>query len=199
MSVSSGSTTSEKHLPGELGVWVFILGDMMVFSLFFAVFLYYRSLELDLFIQSQSYLNIHYGALNTLLLLTSSLLVVMGLQAIRTRQLAKAPGFFIAAIACGIAFSVVKFFEYGEKLAAGYSMLSDNFFMFYYVLTGIHFLHLLLGLIVLFFLTVRVRSLAAQGGSVDNKNLVLFEGGACYWHMVDLLWIVLFPLIYLMK
>src|SRR5690606_21603109 len=73
----------EKHLPGEAGVWVFILGDMLVFSLFFCIFIYYRALDVELFLTSQAQLNQNYGAVNTLLLLTSSWFVVMALNAVR--------------------------------------------------------------------------------------------------------------------
>ncbi len=194
VSTTAANTKEPRHLPGEVGVWVFIIGDMMVFSLFFAVYLYYRSLDVYGFSLSQQQLNLHYGALNTLILLTSSLLVVMALQSVRLQRPGRAPRYFAGAIVCGLAFCAIKFLEYSEKIRQGFTMLSDDFFMFYYVLTGIHFLHLLLGLLVLCFLFFRSRQLA-----VAKNNRMLLEGGACYWHMVDLLWIVLFPLLYLIK
>lgn len=84
--------------------------------------------------------------------------------------------------------------EYREKLANGITLTTNDFYMYYFVATGIHFLHLLIGLGVLAFVLDHVRKAGAKGPS-----LALIEGGGCYWHMVDLLWIVLFPLLYLMK
>lgn len=187
-----------KRIPAEEGVWVFIFGDMMVFSLFFLVFTYYRSLDEVGFTQSQALLNPHYGALNTLLLLTSSWFVVLSLHCVRVNLPQQAARLIFLAIMCGGGFVLVKFFEYSEKISAGFVLTSNDFFMFYYILTGVHFLHLILGLLILTFLWRKAKSVIDPCG-IDDADLKIFEGGAAYWHMVDLLWIVLFPLIYLMK
>ncbi len=189
------SAMKTKSLYGEVGIWMFILGDMMVFSLLFCVFIYYRSLDVNGFLLSQAQLNIHYGALNTLILLTSSLFVVMAVESARVNRTDLIARFLLAAIICGTAFLVLKVLEYSEKIAQGHTLLSDDFFMFYFVLTGIHLLHLLVGMLVLIYLFLRSRQVTDE----KDDGLLLLEGGACYWHMVDLLWIVLFPLLYLMK
>jgi nitric oxide reductase NorE protein len=183
-----------RHLPGEAGVWIFIFGDMMVFSLFFGVFMYYRSLDIAAFTQSQATLNQNFGAINTMLLLTSSWFVVLGLHAVKKNMGQLASRLFSGAMLCGLGFAVIKFIEYGEKIAAGYTLISSDFFMYYYILTGIHFLHLIIGMGVLMFLLIKAKNPDLSAGDIRN-----FESGTAYWHMVDLLWIVLFPLLYLVK
>ncbi|GAA5156585.1 cytochrome c oxidase subunit 3 family protein [Pseudonocardia eucalypti] len=186
-----------KHLPGEEGTWVFIFGDMMVFAVFFCTYLYYRGLEPELFNESQQQLRQIYGVVNTLLLLTSSLFVVVGIRAIRKRVAGVAPWMFSGALVCGLGFSLMKFLEYSEKLGKGLTPNTNSFFMYFYVLTGLHFFHLIIGMAVLVYLIVKSR--AAETTQLTTKQFAFVEGGACFWHMVDLLWIVLFPLLYLVK
>ena len=188
------SPESETHVPGEAGVWVFVLGDMLVFGLFFTVFVYYRGLDIDVFLQAQTTLNPNYGALNTLLLLLSSWFVVLAVSDVREATGKIAPTLFLLAFVCGCGFAIVKFFEYGEKLNAGIGVTTNDFFMYYYIFTGIHFLHVLIGMGVLVFLWAMARA-----GVSQTQDMKLMESGAIYWHMVDLLWIVLFPLLYLMR
>jgi nitric oxide reductase NorE protein len=184
----------EKHVPGEVGIWIFILGDMMVFALFFCVFVYYRSLNIELYTQSQTALKQIFGVVNTVLLLSSSLFVVLAVQAVRRRIAGIAPVLFALAFLCGLGFGTMKFIEYGQKISAGITLTTNEFFMYFYVFTGIHFLHVVIGMVVLGFLWKISRK-----PDVQAKDLMLIESGASYWHMVDLLWIVLFPLLYLMK
>lgn len=188
----SPSGPDARHVPGEAGVWVLILGDMVVFAIFFATYLVYRAADTAQFAASQAQLNQTYGAVNTLLLLTSSLLVAAGVKALRTRNGTLAPWLFSAALACGLGFAGMKFLEYGEKIGAGLTPRTDDFFMLYYILTGVHFFHVVLGMGVLTALIVSARRRA-------NAPMRFVEGGACFWHMVDLLWIILFPLLYLVR
>ena len=191
------------HVPGEVGIWVFILGDMLIFGLFFIVFVYYRGLNVDLYLESQATLNQNYGAINTLFLLASSWFVAMAVDDMRNKTVKLAPVFFPLAMLCGLGFGVVKIIEYSEKLSAGITITSNDFYMYYYIFTGLHFLHVLIGMGVLVFLWHRARLAAkhalTRDAAVIDKDMVLIESGASYWHMVDLLWIVLFPLLYLMK
>jgi len=184
------------HVPGEPGAWIFILGDMCVFAVFFSVYLIQRGHDPGLFAHSQGELNRNLGALNTIFLLVSSLLVVLAVRAIREESLRHlASRLFLGAIACGGCFIVVKAFEYHEKLAAGITPATNDFFMYYFVLTGLHLFHLLFGMAVL---TVLWR-FARQEAPLSHYKLAFVEGGACFWHMVDLLWIVLFPLLFLVR
>lgn len=182
------------HLPAETGVWVFILGDMTVFAVFFATFIFYRSGDVALFNASQLQLNQNLGAMNTLLLLTSSWFVVRGVSAGREGKLQSASGLFSTALLCGLGFGVVKIIEYSEKLQHGITPLTNDFFMYYFVFTGIHLIHVIIGCGLLLGMILHCRKHVT-----GDANRLLLEGGASFWHMVDLLWIVLFPLIYLMK
>jgi len=186
---------TSKRVPGEAGVWIFILGDMCVFAVFFTVYLVERSHDTGLFAHSQEALNRNFGALNTLLLLVSSLFVVLAVRAVRLpmhRHLA--PALVLGAFACGGSFIAVKALEYHEKIAAGVTPATNDFYMYYFVLTGLHLFHLIIGMAVLVVLWKFARRPA-----LSHHQLAFFEGGACFWHMVDLLWIVLFPLLFLAR
>lgn len=186
--------TFEPHTPGEDGTWIFILGDMSVFSGFFITFLVYRSRNVELFNVSSANLTQLYGAINTGLLLTSSLLVVVGLHAIRRRALRIAPRCFAGAFLCGLGFSVLKISEYANKVNHGITPTTNEFWMYFYILTGLHFFHLLVGMCLLIYMMLKSRK-----QSLSVKEFAYVEGGACFWHMVDLLWIVLFPLLYFVR
>ena len=185
---------AKTHLPGESGVWVFIIGDLMVFGLFFVVFVYDRSLDVPLFTQSQATLNQTYGAVNTFLLLSSSWLVALAVHAARDHLVKITSRLILLAGACGVAFVVVKSFEYSEKINAGYFITSNDFYMYYYMLTGIHLVHVVIGLGVLTFLWH-----TSCADSLDEKSITTFESGASYWHLVEIVWIILFALLYLVK
>ncbi|MBS0370540.1 MAG: cytochrome c oxidase subunit 3 family protein [Proteobacteria bacterium] len=182
------------HIPGEAGIWVFVLGDLLMFALAFVLFTYYRAGDPALFAAGQATLNQNYGVINTLLLLSSSWFVVLAIHAAKDRAAVPAANFLVLAFACGGGFVAVKFMEYGEKLRAGLSLTTNDFFMYYYVLTGLHFAHVAIGMVVLIFLWRRCRA-----GIASERDIGFLESGATYWHMVDVLWIILFPLIYLLK
>jgi nitric oxide reductase NorE protein len=191
----SVSQPSKRRMPAEEGIWVFIVGDMSIFGLFFVVFGYYYTQETELFLKSQATLNSNYGAFNTILLLSSSWFVVMALQAYRKQLLPLAGTFTKLAFLCGLGFASVKFVEYSEKISHGITLTTNDFYMFYYIYTGIHLLHVTIGMLVLVYLWSMTRKTEAP----TAKDISAFEGGAVYWHMVDLLWIVLFPLLYLIR
>lgn len=184
-------SAKERHLPGEAGVWVFLFGDMVVFGLLFGVYLHSRAGAPELFARSQTLLDRDLGVLNTCLLLTSSLLVASVVRAARAGSSRTARVLLVAGWLCGAGFVVVKAFEYHAKLSVGITPNTDGFFLLYYVLTGVHLFHVLVGLAML----------AALSFAVDHpvRRRILLEGGSCFWHMVDLLWIVIFPLVYLVR
>jgi nitric oxide reductase NorE protein len=187
-----------KHLPGEPGVWVFIFGDMTVFTLFFATYLYYRGQHTAVFDESQHRLAQGFGAAYTAILLSSSLAVCAGMRAVRLNRNDEATRValrpFVVAIACGVLFVVLKGWEYSQKVRAGITPTTNEFFMYYFVLTGVHLVHLMIGLALL----TGLARLASRATLTDRQYMML-EGGSCYWHMVDLLWIVIFALVYLVK
>jgi nitric oxide reductase NorE protein len=181
------------HVPGEIGVWLFIGGDLVVFSVLFAVFLNMRAEQLPVFTAGRAQLNQVCGLINTLLMLSSSWCAATAVQAARGQRRQIALACFGAALACGVGFWMVKCFEYAEKISAGLTISTSDFFMLYFVYTGVHLLHVTVGMGVLTGLMFYVRS-----GNFDTVKLRNIESGASFWHLVDLLWIVLFPLLYLL-
>jgi len=182
-----------RHMPGEEGAWVFILGDMVVFAVFFGVIVYTRGQDPELFRASQAHLDQGLGTLNTLLLLTSSYFVARGVRAADGRGHGAAARLFGAALLCAAGFVVVKAIEYANGIDAGHTPATNDFFLYFYVFTGIHLLHVVIGAAVLYAL-IRLTRRAEPG----LRDRTLIESGASYWHMVDLLWIALFSLLYLM-
>lgn len=181
-----------RHVPGEEGVWVFIGGDLVVFAVFFITYALARQQELALFESSQALLDRGLGLLNTLLLLTSSLFVAQAVAAVR-RADHRARILLAGAILLGASFVVVKAFEYSAKIAQGFTLNSNSFSIYYYMFTGIHLVHVLIGLGALGFAFSRFdRNGQMQGG------ISLIEGSGAFWHLVDLLWIILFALLYLL-
>lgn len=180
------------HVPGEPGVWALIFADMVVFTVFFAVFLIERSKDPALFAESRAAVNVAAGALNTLVLLSSSLLVVLGVHAAQRGARLLAGRLFAGATLCGLVFLLVKVVEYGQKFAGGITPGTDNFFLYFFILTGIHAFHVCIGLVGL----MVARHVVRRPRPTSHGNRVI-EVAASFWHMVDLLWIVLFPLLYL--
>jgi nitric oxide reductase NorE protein len=188
------SRAARRHIPGEAGIWIIIFGDMLVFSVMFLSFVYQRRQDPLLFQTSAAHLNQAFGLLNTVLLLTSSWFVALGIQAARRGEGRRAARGFRLATLCGLGFSIVKLLEYTEKVRANIVINSNDFYMYYFVLTGIHFMHVLIGLGVLTFMARH-----AAAGAIDGRRLSHLESGASFWHLVDLLWIALFALLYLLR
>lgn len=183
------------HVPGEPGLWVLIFGDMAVFTILFIVYLRSRAANPDLFAVSQVLLNRHWGAINTVVLLTSSLFVVLAVKSQRNPQLRRlARPLTLAAAGVGGCFVVIKAIEYHDKVTAGLTPSTNEFFMYYYVVTGIHLFHVIVGLGVLLTMARSCRDHRST-----RVKTTFIEGGACFWHLVDLLWIVIFPLLYLVR
>ena len=178
-----------RRFPGEAGLWVFLLADMAFFAAMFVIVLVVRADHPALFTRSSAQLDTSLGALNTFLLLGGSLAVVLGVGAAR-RASAAAPRLLGVAIACGVGFIAIKGVEWGQQFADGTSVRTNEFWGLYFMLTGIHLAHVVVGIGVL---TAARRALQRPA-----PNLNFVDGGACYWHFVDLLWLVLFPLLYLL-
>ena len=183
-----------KRLPGDLAIWVFILAEMLAFAVFFGSYAFARRYNVEMFNLYQQTLDRNAGALNTILLVTGSWFVVLAVQAAHRDDRAGVPRNIALGFLCGGGFLVVKIFEYAAKFGAGISLSTNTFYMFYISLTFFHFMHVILGMVILAILWVQARKGAY--GSHDAHGL---ESGAAYWHMVDLLWIILFPLVYVMR
>lgn len=185
---------AQRRLPGVEGVWFFVFADMLVFAVMFGCFMVDRQKDLALFEASRQLLSLTHGGINTLILLTSSMLVVLAIDALKYGRPRWAPGLFGLALLCGLAFMVSKVFEYAAKFDAGISLLTNPFFMYYFIMTGLHLVHVTAGNVVLAVFCQKSRAASAEG-----VELTVYEAGATYWHMVDLLWVCIFPLFYLVR
>lgn len=182
----------DRRIPGEHGTWVFLLGDLVVFAVFFATFLVERAKAPEVFDAARRTLHAGIGLTNTLVLLTSSLCVVVALGALRDGARGLAGRAVQAAVGCGLLFVTFKIVEYVSLGRSGYGPGANDFYLYYVILTGLHLLHVCLGIAVLSFVFTQTRRV-----ELSPTRMALVEGGACFWHVVDLLWIVLFPLLYL--
>ncbi len=187
-----------RYPPGDFAIWIVIYVELVTFGALFLTYAYKRHLDVELFNESQLMLNQLAGFVNTIVLITSSYLVVRAVEIIKKDKMGvnfkQASNFLSGAIILGIVFLVIKISEFYSKYAEGINMSTNTFFMFYFILTVFHFLHVLLGVIILYNLYAKTKT-----GGYNISNYAGLETGASYWHMVDLLWIVLFPLIYIIR
>jgi nitric oxide reductase NorE protein len=185
---------NRRDLPGDLAMWCFILAELLVFGVFFLAYAFARTHDVELFNASQLELDRTSGFINTMLLISGSYFVVLAVHRIRHGHSRACTRWLIAAMACGAAFLVLKLVEFGGKIEAGISMSTNTFYMFYLGLGFFHFMHVVLGMVILGAVTLK-----AWRGGYHAADYAGVETGAAYWHMVDLVWIVLFPLIYLLN
>jgi nitric oxide reductase NorE protein len=186
-------TPAPRRIPGEEGIWVFVLGDMTVFALFFATFMYSRGKNPHAFSQDHHSLNIALGTANTVPLLSSSLFVALGVTRVMAGNHRTAFGLFATGLGCGAGFVMIKTVEWSQLFLAGKSVGNSEYFSYYFMFTGIHLLHVLIGAAVL----CRLIWLTRQP-ELSERQRTMCETGGIFWHMVDLLWVVLFALFYLL-
>ncbi|MEU1983199.1 cytochrome c oxidase subunit 3 [Nocardia sp. NPDC019395] len=179
-------------LPGDGHMWVMVLGDLLIFGAYFVIFMVHRAMAPREFLAAQQHLNLDLGTANTLILLTSSWFVARGVHAMRAGSYDRALRLIYSGAALGVLFIGVKAYEWSAGAGAGHTLNSGEFFTFYYMLTGIHLSHVALGLLIL---GIVVRELRDP----RRRRIAVAESGAIYWHMVDLLWIVIFALLYVLR
>jgi nitric oxide reductase NorE protein len=190
----TGGHKLHAYPPGDLAIWVFILAELGAFFVLFAAYAFTRIKHLALFNEMQLTLDSDAGLLNTLLLITGSWCVARAVAAIKSNHAVTSARWILAAIGSGLGFLAVKYFEYGAKFALGINLDTNLFYTFYIALTMFHAMHVVLGMTILLFVWKK----AVRGGysAHDHRGM---ETGASYWHMVDLVWIILFPLVYVMR
>jgi nitric oxide reductase NorE protein len=185
---------SLRHPPGDLAIWIFILAELLVFAVFFAAYAFTRMNNVELFNEFQLTLDREAAMYNTLALITSSYFVVRAVAAVREGDDRHCSNWLWAAIGMGAIFVMIKGAEYAHHFGEGINLSTNTFYMFYLSLTFFHFMHVIMGMVILAAVAMKAR----RGGySVDNHTGV--ETGASYWHMVDLVWLILFPLVYIMR
>ncbi len=180
--------SAPRGLPGETGLWVFIFFDLMTFALFFTL----AAIDLHgapaVFAAGKASLDLTIGAVNTLVLLTGSWAVAMGTRvAVDGRKVSH---WLTGAALSGALFLALKALEYLDILGGGHAFTENPFYTWYFFLTAYHALHVTVGIVLLAVVASRYR----QGQTPDHR---LVEAAGCYWHLVDLLWIGIFLILYL--
>lgn len=186
----------------KLGMWLFLFTELLLFGGLFLLYAVYLRRYPQEFATGGKQLNWIMGGANTVILLTSSLSAAMAVTAVQRNELRRGVLLICGTILCAAGFMVIKYFEWSAKFGHGIYPGSEHlkagapgesvFFSLYFLTTGIHGIHVLIGAGLLGWIAVKVRS-----GAVSSDNYILMENGALYWHLVDLVWIFIFPLYYL--
>lgn len=185
---------------GRLAMWLLIAGELVIFGAAVASYLLMR-VRFPEWGEQAAHTSTMMGAINTVVLLTSSFFVVKAHEGAIAKNSKKASNFLLLTILCGLIFLCIKAFEYYTEISHGFTLTSpslvesgnaigSSFWMYYYLMTGLHGLHVVGGMIVLLIIMLQVRK---------GRNFHRVELAGMYWHMVDLIWIFLFPLLYILK
>jgi cytochrome c oxidase subunit 3 len=197
------SQTHHKDNAGDkLGMWLFLFTELLLFGGLFLLYAVYLKRYPHEFAAGGKELDWIMGTANTAILLTSSLCAAMAVTAVQRGELRRSIALIGGTILCAAGFMIIKYFEWSAKIGHGIYPGSGHlkagapgesvFFSLYFMTTGIHGLHVLIGALLLTWIAIRIR-----GGTVSADNYILLENGALYWHLVDLIWIFIFPLYYL--
>lgn len=187
----------------KLGMWLFIFTELLLFGGLFIVYSIYRFLNPESFKLAAEALNPTIGAINTIVLLVSSMTIAMSTSALQKKNKGLTVFLLEVTVMLAIIFLINKYFEWGIKFKHGIYPGSEHmisefskgeilFFGLYFVMTGLHALHIIVGMIIIIFALRGV-----QNGKVHARRPSLLENAGLYWHLVDLIWIFLFPLFYL--
>jgi nitric oxide reductase NorE protein len=189
---SQETAAPARFVPGQPDMWAFVLFEAFVFTSYFSVYIVSRTQSPDLFLRSQAHLDLRVGVFNTLVLLASSWSVARCVQAARERSFRAALTNAFLTMLFGFGFLVSKVLEWATKIEEGFGPTTSEFFSYYYFLTAIHFLHLLIGFVVL---AIGVYQL----WSPARRSQEIIETCATYWHTIDFLWVLIFALLYVMR
>ena len=186
----------------KLGMWLFLFTEVLLFGGLFIVYAIYRYLNPEDFHHGSEHLDLFFGTFNTVVLITSSFTVAASITATQKGQIKAAIWLLVITIVLALLFMVNKYFEWGHKFEIGlypnghyFNELPNGeklFFVLYYFMTGLHGLHVLIGAVIIGFAIVRLKQ-----GKQSSDNYAFQENAGLYWHLVDLIWIFLFPLMYL--
>ena len=173
-------------LPGDPMIWVLIFSELAAFGLFLGAFAVARAVSPAVFASGQATLDARLAGLNTIVLVTSGWAAARGIAASRAGQPRSSRHWLLLAMGLGAAFVTIKLAEYAKEIASGTDLETSPFFTLYFLLTGFHLLHVCLGIVILAVVCRRATPLGV-------------ETGTAFWHMVDLVWVVMFPIIYLVR
>ncbi len=184
---------AHKALPGDLAVWIFIFAELLVFGVLFVVYAQARRSHIELFNSEQALLDRQGGLVNTLVLISSSYAVACASAAIRADRVRACALWLGGAWVLGAAFLVLKVLEFSHDADIGMQLSRNLFDMFYLSLTFFHFMHVLMAMVI-----VSVLIHHTLRGHYSARAHTGIETGSSYWHMVDLVWIMLFVLVYVL-
>ncbi len=186
----------------KIGMWLFIFTELLLFGGLFITYSVYRYLNPDAFHLAAKELDVTIGTINTAILLVSSATMAMSITAIQKKQKKICLSLLVLTVVLALIFMVNKYFEWGTKfehgLYPGSQILTDLskgdvlFFGLYFFMTGLHALHIIIGIVIIGFLIHYVSK-----DIINHDNFIVLENGGLYWHLVDIIWIFLFPLFYL--
>ena len=190
------------YVGAKFGMWLFLFTEILLFGGLFILYSVYLARYPAEFISAGAELDVRFGAANTLVLLTSSLFVAVSITALRLGKVKQTLWLLAATVGCAFMFLINKYFEWSAKFHHGLypgspelqarELGESTFFNLYYTMTGLHGLHVLIGAVVLIWVMVFIKQ-----KKVTGEDWVILENAGLYWHLVDLIWIFLFPLFYL--
>lgn len=198
-------TAEQQFESSKLGLWLFLVTEVLLFGGLFVAYIMFRALYPEMYIEAHHHLNKVMGAVNTVVLICSSLSMAMAVYFVQNNENKKAIRLLVFTLLCGAAFMVVKYFEYQAKFEhhlfpadPNFSMTDMShgnpkiFFSLYFLMTGLHGIHVLVGMSLIAWMVVRIRRQEFSSAYYTPVELT-----GLYWHLVDLIWIYLFPLLYL--
>jgi len=196
------SNVHNDYLGAKIGMWLFLFTEVLLFGglfLLYAIYLHQHPAE---FHKASKELDVLLGTVNTVVLITSSFFVALSISALQQGKVVLCKRLLTATVGCALIFLVIKYFEWSAKIHHGIYPDSDQlllrpageivYFGLYYVMTGLHGIHVIIGGAVLLYALRLINA-----GRVTADNFILLENSGLYWHLVDLVWIYLFPLFYL--
>jgi len=194
----------QQFAAAKLGVWLFLATEVLMFGGLFVGYIIFHGLYPDMFAEGAKHLDWRLGAINTIVLLVSSFTMAIGIHYAQTNQRQKSFYALGVTVLCGAIFMVIKYFEYSHKIHLGlqpgelfhFEGATHNnlalYFSFYFLMTGLHGSHVLVGMGLIIWTMIRTKK-----GEFDSEFYTPVEGVGLFWHLVDLIWIYLFPLLYL--
>jgi len=198
------SEMAQQNDSAKLGMWIFLLTEILTFGGLFVAYAVYRAWNPDMFLMAHKALDVQMGALNTVVLILSSVTMALGIRAIQLDNPKQSVRFLVITIGFAVMFLVVKYFEYAHKFHVGqlpgkfysYTGIEGTnphiFFSIYFMMTGLHALHILIGIGLLSWVIRKTRQ-----NIFSSQYYAPVENVGLFWHLVDMIWIFLFPLFYL--
>ena len=200
-------TMDQQTSSGKLGMWVFMAQELLFFSGLFCALGYAHLMYPDMIKQVQPTMKWHFGAFNSVVLMVSSLTMSLCVRSVRLNQSSAAIKYILVTMGCGVIFLLIKVYEWWSHMAEGLypgkffdpnphlgitSGAAHIFYGLYYVMTGIHALHIVIGLGLMSWMLWRLKN-----AEFNSEHYVALENTSLFWHLVDIVWIFLFPLLYL--